>query len=121
MKIVYNDRFGGFGLSNEAMELYLTKKGFTPFYKQMYCSCMLYSSEPFVKDGSSYKTDGKYYHYSEIERDDPILIEVIEQLGEKANGDYAELKIVEIPDDVKWEISEYDGNETVREQSRSWG
>ena len=57
---------------------------------------------------------------SDIKRDDPKLIQVVEELGEKANGPCAELSIVEIPDGVKWEIDEYDGNETIHEVHRSW-
>lgn len=55
-----------------------------------------------------------------IERNDPILVRVIEELGEKANGRCADLKIVEIPDDVKWEISEYDGLEHVAQVHQTW-
>ncbi len=55
------------------------------------------------------------------DRTDPCLIQAIEELGEKANGYSAELKIVEIPDDVlKWEITEYDGKEIVEEIHRVW-
>lgn len=54
------------------------------------------------------------------DRTDPLLIQVVEELGEKANGMCAELKIVEIPDGVNYEIAEYDGMETVRERSRQW-
>ena len=56
----------------------------------------------------------------DISRDDPVLIEVIEELGDAANGEHAELAIVEIPDDVEWEISEYDGSEHVAEKHRVW-
>ena len=54
------------------------------------------------------------------ERNDPDLIKVVEELGEKANGECAKLKIVEIPDGIEWEISEYDGIESVEEKHRSW-
>ena len=33
---------------------------------------------------------------------------------------YAELKIVEVPDDVVWEIDEYDGLESISEVHRRW-
>lgn len=46
-------------------------------------------------------------------RDDPLLIQVIEELGEEANASHAKLKIVEIPDGVEWHIEEYDGHEYV--------
>ena len=56
-----------------------------------------------------------------VGRDDPDLVAVVEQLGELANGDHAELKVVKIPDDVEWEIDEYDGFEKVAEKHRAWG
>jgi hypothetical protein len=36
------------------------------------------------------------------------------------NGDFAELKVVEIPDDVQWQIEEYDGKEWIAEKHRTW-
>ena len=54
-------------------------------------------------------------------RTDPRLIAAVEKIGyEKANGDLADLEIVEIPDDVEWEIQEYDGWESIHEKHRSW-
>jgi hypothetical protein len=60
------------------------------------------------------------WYYRAVDRDDPTLVRVIEQMGDAANGSCAELAIVEIPDDVKWEIQEYDGMESVAETYRSW-
>jgi len=54
------------------------------------------------------------------DRANPKLVECVETLGEKANGRCARLKIVEIPDDVKWHIAEYDGWEWVAENHRTW-
>jgi len=62
----------------------------------------------------SLKDDGS------IPRNDPLLIQVIEELGEVANTKVSQLEIVEIPDDVEWEISEYDGSEHVAEAHRTW-
>ena len=64
------------------------------------------------------KWDG--YGYYDCSRSDENLVRVVEKLGDKANGSYAKLRIVEIPDDVNWEIDDYDGIETVREKHRSW-
>jgi len=50
----------------------------------------------------------------------PLIIRVIEELGEAANGEHAALKIVEIPDDVEFTIEEYDGLEHVAENHRTW-
>jgi len=50
------------------------------------------------------------------------LIKVIEELGEeKASNVLAKLKIIEIPDDVEWEIYGYGGVETIHEKHRIWG
>ena len=54
------------------------------------------------------------------DRSDPYLVECVESLGDEASGDYAALKVVEIPDDVEWEIAEYHGIEEVVEKHRKW-
>lgn len=56
----------------------------------------------------------------ELDRSDPILLQVIDELGEKANGAYAKLAVVEIPDGTDYTIEEYDGNEHVAEVHRTW-
>jgi len=48
------------------------------------------------------------------------LVRVVEELGKKANGAFANLEVVEIPDGVDWEIDDYDGMETIHEKHRSW-
>ena len=56
-----------------------------------------------------------------FERDDPLLVAAVEQLGSKANGTHASLEVVEIPDGIKWNIHNYDGIEHVEEEHRTWG
>ena len=57
--------------------------------------------------------DNSFDEY-QIDRNDPKLIEVVETLGDEANGNYARLRVVNIPDDATdWEIDEYDGAEKV--------
>jgi len=41
-------------------------------------------------------------------------------MGQAAAGSYCTLKVVEIPDDVQWQIEEYDGHEWVAERHRTW-
>jgi hypothetical protein len=84
MKIVLNKCFGGFGLSDKA-------------WREIH------------KRGLSHQYD----HEFEMDRSNPVLIEVVERLGSEANGRNAELKVVELPDDVYWYKDEYDGIETI--------
>jgi len=112
--IVINACHGGFGLSAKAMELYFDRAG------------IAYAEEP-REDRFSTNTFGPYYRVNdeifndrEIARDDSVLVSVVRDLGEDANGKHAELKIVTIPADVHWQIDEYDGWEWVAEQHRTW-
>ena len=60
--------------------------------------------------------------YSVFDREDPILIEVIETLGSDSYGPYSVFKIVEIPDNIEYVIHNNNGYETIYEvsRSRSW-
>jgi hypothetical protein len=111
MKIVINDQYGGFGLSDEAIREYL---------RRAYGKDALREEGPDQYGFFHFWVNDEYVHESNIERDDLILIEVIEEMGEKANGRYSNLKIVEIPDDVDWYIEEYDGMEHIAEYHRTW-
>ena len=91
IKVVINACHGGFGLSDEALERY-------------------------VKE-----TNGEAGEYEcEIPRDHPVLVRIVEEMGDAANGRFSELKVVEIPDDVNWYVEEYDGMEWVAERHRTW-
>lgn len=91
MKVVINTCYGGFGLSDEAMERYKILKGIT-----------------------------EEVYYWDIERDDPALVQVVEEMGDASFGSFACLKIVDIPDGIQWGIEEYDGSEWVAESHRTW-
>jgi hypothetical protein len=78
-----------------------------------------YSKSPLNPDGTYVSND--YWYYGDLNRSDPILVRVVEEMGSKANGNFAELKVVEIPDGVQYEIDEYDGMESIHEVHRSWG
>ena len=75
-------------------------------------------AEEFIAERKNVFPESITFRY--IDRTDPDLIVAVETLGNKANGEYAELKIVEIPDNVEWEIAEYDGTEWVAEKHRTW-
>ena len=55
---------------------------------------------------------------SQIERNDPRLVDVVEKLGKEAGTKYSNLLVVEIPDNMPYYIHEYDGFETIHEQHR---
>jgi hypothetical protein len=63
---------------------------------------------------------GVSFSLFDFPRNDPTLIRVVKELGERANGNYSKLKIIEIPLDVDWEIQDYDGIEWVAEKHRTW-
>ena len=63
---------------------------------------------------------GSRYSYDD-DRANPKLVECVEKLGEAVNHDSASyLYVVEVPDDVKWTITDYDGLEQVEEVHRVW-
>ncbi len=55
-----------------------------------------------------------------INRDDPILIQVIEELGDESSKIPGEIKIIQIPDHIDWAIKDYDGLEYIVEKHKSW-
>lgn len=55
------------------------------------------------------------------ERSNPILVQVAEELGEELmNHSHHHAHIVEIPDDVEWEIHSDEGCEWIAEKHRTW-
>lgn len=90
--VIINTCYGGFGLSERAIREYKVMAGIT---------------DPD-------------WHDRDAPRDDAYLVKIVRDLGMAANGRYANLKIVEVPADVEWQIEEYDGNEWVAEKHRTW-
>lgn len=113
MKVVINKCYGGFGLSHEAMMLYAEKKGITVYPKKDR-GLLLYFTTP----EQNYEN---WLYDRDIDREDPVLVEVVEQLGEGANGRCASLEIVVVPEGTAYEISEYDGYERVEAPRSFYG
>ena len=83
-KVVYNKSFGGFKLSDVAVEL-LVQRGLP---RDPWCT--------------------------KIPRHHPELVAIVEILGDKASGEWSQLRIAEV--DSKYIIDEYDGQETIKEE-----
>lgn len=65
--------------------------------------------------------EGSTGHFCyDIARNDPLLIQIIKELHADANGDHAELKIIEVPNGVDWIVEEYDGLEWIAEKHQVW-
>ena len=108
--MVINSDYGGFSLSDWAIETYADRKGFKLKKEKTTFGITLYTNVDTNEDFES-----RY-----IERNDPVLVKVVEDLGGKSFGFAANLKIVEIPDDVDWEVVDYDGLEHIAEKHRTW-
>ena len=135
MKIVINRCYGGFGLSARATKRLAELQG-----RECYFFIQEYPSQKYIPisvekadkaytfcawdipnpDSNSHQHEHFIYYSMSVDRTDPKLIQVVEELGEKANGHCAKLKIIEIPNGVDYEIDDYDGVESVHERHNCW-
>ena len=106
-KIVYNDCYGGFGLSKKAIERYCELSGL---------GAKLVEEDEY--SGYWELPNGDCWYHSKLSRDDPFLVQVVEELGKEANKRYSNLQIVELPAGTLYRIEEYDGAETVMRQDQ---
>jgi hypothetical protein len=92
-KIAYNACYGGFGISEKAIEWLIENE-----------------KDTLEKDGLLNKLNSYTF---DCLRKHPSLIKAIEALGEEANGRCAHLVIGELDDDALYRITEYDGFERI--------
>ena len=133
-KIVYNSAFGGAGLSDKAIKRYAELRGIQLYQvtaeeetldpRSLLCLGIIDNSYYLLCPPSAYDAmveandpNAPNMFFSEYDilanRSDPILVQVIEELGSEANGWHADLKIKELAKGTKYVIHEYDGCETV--------
>lgn len=138
MKVILNKCFGGFHPSAEAYRLYAKKKGIKLFPYEVDATdkfqkvswekainssslWLFYFTKDFGSHGHIKHDDWKYDLYLRDEsREDPILIEVVEELGKRASSSVSNLVVVEIPNGMDYVIDNYDGVETLHERVRVW-
>jgi hypothetical protein len=129
-KVVYNAKYGGFNLSREACKRYWELQDKEVWiedgdFMDMF-TVWLVPPEEQLKQPENWNSlpleeriafNKKYseqtWYGNDISRHDPILVQVVEELGDKANGMCAKLAIEEVSGPYR--IDEYDGNETVIE------
>jgi hypothetical protein len=137
-KIVVNACYGGFGISAAGMLRYAEIKGITLYPEPSEFSMMTYYTVPAEQRTEPLSSEqwqaatteqrmahndvysSQTLHCADIARDDPALVQMVEELGAAAADHFAELRIADVPDDVKWTIEEYDGQEWVAEVHRTW-
>lgn len=151
MKIVINRQHGGFGLSPKATRLWAERKGKKCYFFTLGLTSVRITEEEATskcigfcafstpkppksppasrwgqmtlkeKQRSNARYRAKAIQPRDADRNDSDLVAVVEELGEAANGRFAKLRVIEIPDGVEWQIEEYDGLEWIAEKHRTWG
>ena len=126
MKIAINKLSVYFELSPRAWKRYVELSG-----KDLHFLDDETYQEIDIKSDNNYRyilLDARQYNENnesvkfEPERNDPALIQTLEELGALANTDWSEFKIIEIPDDVNWHVAkDYDNDfEYIEEIHRIW-
>lgn len=146
MKIILNKGYGGFSVSPKAHKLYAERLGKELFYyichwdehRIVYYEKVSY--EEFSRKNSLFymysfkdlgdkaferleRNDESILNLDEHHREDPLLIEIVEELGEEASGFAGTLRVVEIPDEFangNYDIDDYDGWETLHMKVQVW-
>jgi hypothetical protein len=142
MKVVINRCYGGFSLSKEGIARYCELAGLPCYIEEdsrfpsmgLFTCWLLPEAERIeskegeafyvmsIEERKAYNTaySEQTLYYRDIERNDPYLVQLVEENAELYAGRCAELGITEIPDGVEYEIEEYDGKEWVAEKHRTW-
>lgn len=115
-RIAINRSIGGFGISTKAF-LWLIEHG-----SEAARSDWELMAESRAETQKIYGDDWRPdWHVSPLEPNDPLLLQCLDELGQAAWGEGREIKIVEIPDGVEWDIGESEeGYQWVYEKHRIW-
>lgn len=111
-KVAYNNCYGGFCLSREAI-LRAREISGDPKWGGATIKGDIYSNGDLV--------ESDYGIIEKIKRHDKVLVQVVEELGSTtASGSCAEIALEVLPLGVSYHIDNYDGNETVIIDSNYW-
>ena len=143
MKVVINKCYGGFGLSDEAEDALIGKCSHIELiepieyyggpgsgYYEANKEWLTPDSwrEDYERDlsGAWFTRfhDGKVivdHHRDDKARTCPALVKVVADMGDAADGPRAKLRVVDIPEGIEYDISEYEGMEHIAEAHRTWG
>lgn len=143
-KIILNKSYGGFDVSKAAYKEYAKRLGLDLFtydtdfvhdedktrvyyVKKDFDACAgiftTYTTKDFGDRVLESQIDDEFVLYLDDKyREDELLIQIVEELGDKASGRFGDLKVVEIPDDVAsdYMIDDYDGFETLHKRVQEW-
>jgi hypothetical protein len=127
-RVVYNACYGGFGLSREACKRYWELQGKEVWiedgdFMDTFIVWLIPPEERLEKKHWRSMSNDERFAYNKkhseqtwydrnVSRHDPILVQVVEELGDKASGTCAKLAIAEISGPYR--IDEYDGFESVK-------
>lgn len=130
-KVVYNAVHGGFSLSEAAMRRYAEIKGLNLYVERERTRFATYytvppearTAEPSAAEWLKLPLetrqklnaawDAEQLSNRDFYRTDPVLVQVVEELGPAANGACADLRIAEVPSGTRYRIDDYDGRESV--------
>lgn len=113
-QVLVNKCYGGFGISRDAELLYLERAKIDYLFRDRD------SRNDTERWGQAIVVNGQEWNSRMLPRDDVDLIAVVQELGELAWGEHAELTVIEIPATIEWEINEYDGREWVAQTHKRW-
>ena len=128
VRVVFNQCYGGFSLSKEACQRYWEIKGQQIWIedKQWGFNVWLVPPEERLKSktGKEFSSmsmeeriaynkarSAQSWYNRDVSRHDPVLVQVVEEMGDEASGEFAKLRIAEVSGPYR--IDEYDGFESV--------
>jgi hypothetical protein len=125
-KVVFNPFSDSFSLKHSVVRRYFEilaelnpGKDYIHSY-QVDLSCNVEENPEFDDQIIIHFLNGKFWNEARVVRDCPALVRLVEETGGQCVDD-GQAVIVEIPDDVEWEIFSWDHDrEEIHEKHRSW-